>query len=163
MNHLPDNVYHFQGRSQVGNTGAWIYDLVAGSIRPQALSHERCRELRARILARFAARQSCAVTIRACESEWRPLAPGVTIKLLRGDAATGNMTAFIRMEPGSSLDAHAHAQDEECLIVEGEIFIGRHRLAAGDLHVAGVGTEHEAITSPRGALMLVRAEFRPGL
>lgn len=163
MNHIPDNVYPFQGRAQVGNTGAWIYDLVGASILPQRLSHERCRELRARILARFAARQQCAVTVRACEGEWRPLAPGVTIKLLRGDAATGNMTAFIRMEPGSSLESHRHAQAEECLIVEGEIFIGRHRLAAGDLHVAGAGTEHEAITSPRGALMLVRAEFRPGL
>ena len=163
MSHIPDNVYHFQGRAQVGNTGAWIYDRVAESIQAQPLTHERCRELRARILARFAARQQCAVTVRACEGEWRTLAPGVTIKLLRGDAAAGNMTAFIRMEPGSSLESHSHAQDEECLIISGEIFIGGHRLAAGDMHVAGAGTGHEAITSPRGALMLVRAEFRPGL
>jgi quercetin dioxygenase-like cupin family protein len=163
VSHLPDNVYHFQGRGQVGNTGAWIYDRVAESIQPRALAHERCRELRARILARFAARQGCAITVRAAECAWRPLAPGVTIKLLRGDAAAGNMTAFIRMEPGSSLDSHLHAQDEECLILEGEIFIGRHRLAAGDMHVAQAGTEHAPITSPRGALMLVRAELRPGL
>ena len=161
MNPLPDNVYPFQGRGQVGNAGAWIYDRVAESIKPLPLAQERCRELRARILARFAARQACATTVRAVEGEWRPLAPGVTLKLLRADAAMGNMTAFIRMEPGSSLDSHLHTQDEECLILEGEIFIGHLRLASGDMHVAPAGSEHESITSPRGALMLVRSEFHP--
>jgi anti-sigma factor ChrR (cupin superfamily) len=163
VSHIPDNVYRFQGRAQVGNTGAWIFDRVGQSILPQALTHDRCRALRARILARFSARQQCAVTVRAREGEWRDLAPGVTLKLLRGDAASGTMTAFIRMAPGSSLESHRHARDEECLLVSGEIFIGGHRLAAGDLHVAGAGTDHEEITSPRGALMLVRAEYRQGL
>ena len=68
------------------------------------------------------------------------------------------MTAFIRMQPGSTLDAHFHTQTEECLIVEGEIFIGAHRLCALDMHVAAGGTAHAPITSPRGALILVRAQ-----
>jgi quercetin dioxygenase-like cupin family protein len=158
---IPDNVYRFRGRSQVGSAGAWIFDRVAESLQPRPLDHERCRALRARILSRFALRRDCAVTVRARDGEWRALAPGVTIKLLRGDTSTGNMTAFIRMLPGSSLDGHAHTQTEECLVIEGEIFIGAHRVSAGDLHVATAGTVHEGIRSPRGALMLVRAEFRP--
>jgi hypothetical protein len=156
VNELPDNVYRFQERAQAGRAGAWIFDRIAGSIA--AASPAGCRELRARVLARFAARRQ--VTVRAGDGEWRTLAPGITLKLLRGDAGCGTMTAFIRMLPGSSLAPHGHSQTEECLVVEGEIFIGGHRVCAGDLHVAGAGTMHAAIHSPRGALMLVRAEFR---
>jgi quercetin dioxygenase-like cupin family protein len=157
---IPDNVYRFQGRAQVGSAGAWIFDRVAESLQPRAPDDERCRALRSRVLARFASRGQSAHTVRAGEGEWRALAPGVLVKLLRGDAARGSMTAYIRMLPGSSLEPHDHAQTEECLVIEGEMFIGGHRLAAGDMHVAAAGTAHPCITSPRGALMLVRAEFR---
>ena len=160
MRPVPDNVYRFHGRAQVGHAGAWIFDRVGESLRPGTLGDERCRELRGRILDRFQAREQRAVTVRATQGQWRDLAPGVTLKLLNGDAAGGWMTAFIRMSPGSSLDGHVHARTEECLVVEGEIFIGAHRVSAGDLHVAQAGTAHEAVRAPRGALMLVRAEYR---
>jgi hypothetical protein len=156
---MPGNVYRFQGRAQVGHAGAWIFDRVGESLRPRPLTHERGRELRARILDRFGARLRCAFIVRAGQGEWRALAPGVSLKLLRGDSGRGDMTAFIRMLPGSSLAGHVHALNEECLVVEGEILIGAHRVSAGDLHVALAGTSHEVIRSPRGALMLVRAEY----
>ena len=98
-------------------------------------------------------------TLRAAEGDWRALGPGVGIKLLRRDDGSGNMTAFIRMLPGSSLASHVHTQSEECFLVEGEIFIGDHRLSAADMHVAAAGTAHAAITSPMGALLLVRAQL----
>jgi anti-sigma factor ChrR (cupin superfamily) len=156
---VPDNVYRFQGRIQAGYTGAWIYDRVAECMEPRPLSRERHRQLRDRVLARFDGRQRTSVTVRGMDGEWRPWAPGVTLKLLHQDTANQRMTAFIRMQPGASLEPHRHAQTEECLVVEGEIFIGHHRLGAGDHHVARPGTWHDAITSPLGALMLVHAEI----
>lgn len=149
-----------QGRSRFGGSGAWMFDCMAAAIQPLPLTQERCRILRERILACFAARQQSATTVRAAEGEWLPLAPGVSIKLLRRDGTAGNMTAYIRMAPGASLESHVHAQTEECLILQGEIFIGAHRVSAGDMHVAAAGTAHAAISSPRGALLLVRAEDR---
>jgi quercetin dioxygenase-like cupin family protein len=68
------------------------------------------------------------------------------------------MTTFIRMEPGSEFGAHRHSQREECLVLDGEILIGAHRLRAGDMHVAEAGSEHALVTSPRGALVLVRGQ-----
>jgi anti-sigma factor ChrR (cupin superfamily) len=156
---MPDNVYRFQGRIQAGYTGAWIYDRIAECIEPRPLSAERSQQLRVRILSRLEGRRRATFTVRAADGEWRPLAPGVTLKLLRHDTAAQRMTAYIRMEPGASLEPHDHAQTEECLILEGEIFIGRHRLGRGDAHVARAGTSHDCITSPRGALMLVHAQF----
>jgi anti-sigma factor ChrR (cupin superfamily) len=98
-------------------------------------------------------------TVRAAAVAWNELAPGVTVRLLRVDHEAGNMTAYIRMAPGSMFGAHSHSQSEECLILEGEIFIGTHRLHAGDMHVAEAGTEHAKVSSPRGALMLVRGQI----
>ena len=158
MSPLPDNVCPFQGRSKYGE-GLRLFERLAAAIEPQALTHERCRELRGRILQRYAQRQRATATIRSAEGEWHPLAPGVCIKLLRRDEAAGNMTAYVRMEPGSSLDSHDHSQAEECLLLQGEILIGTHRVSAGDLHVASAGTAHSVITSPNGALMLIRAEY----
>jgi quercetin dioxygenase-like cupin family protein len=155
---IPDNVSRIQPRTRLGDTGLWVFDRVAEAIDPLPLRPEVRLRLRERVMTRFCDRASNSQTIRSREGQWRSLAPGVTIKLLRHDAAADNMTAFIRMLPGTSLDAHAHAQSEECLVVAGEIFIGRHRLGAGDMHVAAAGTVHEAVTSPRGALLLVRAQ-----
>jgi quercetin dioxygenase-like cupin family protein len=101
-------------------------------------------------------------TVRASASKWRALAPGVKIKLLRSDAAADDMTAFIRMQPHATLDAHWHRQPEECLVLEGEIVIGACRLRAGDMLFAAAGTSHASINSPRGALLLVRAQLCQG-
>jgi anti-sigma factor ChrR (cupin superfamily) len=97
-------------------------------------------------------------TVRAGTAAWLELTPGVSINLLRIDPETDNMTAFVRMQPGAVFAAHRHAQAEECLVIEGEIFIGALCLRAGDMHVASSGTEHAMVTSPRGALMLVRCQ-----
>ena len=158
MTVLPDNVCPLQGRLRFGESGPWIFDRLAAAIEPLPLPPERHLRLRERVVARFAARPRTSVTVKAADGEWQPLAPGVSVKLLRIDTAADNMTAYVRMQPGASLESHAHGQTEECLLLEGEIFIGRYRLGAGDMHVAEAGTVHENIVSPRGALMLVRAQ-----
>jgi quercetin dioxygenase-like cupin family protein len=87
------------------------------------------------------------------------LTPGVAIKVLRKDSKANNQTILVRMLPGSGLRAHSHTQDEECLVLQGEIFIGTHRLGSGDMHFALAHVDHDAVVSPRGALLLVRAEI----
>jgi quercetin dioxygenase-like cupin family protein len=138
----------------------WIFKHLAAGLESRPLSPMRNVFLRSRVLARSRELTSSQTrTVRAGEGEWRAIAPGVTIKLLRRNTSTDNMTAFIRMQPGASVEAHPHPQSEECLILEGEIFIGEHRLCAGDMHVAAAGTIHAPVTSPRGALMVVRAQL----
>lgn len=137
---------------------SWVYRNLASSLQAREPSMVQCAFMRRRMLRRVRALGPPGTrTVRGAGEDWRPLAPGVDVKLLRSDRRADNMTAFIRMQPGSSLDAHVHAQTEECFIVRGEIFIGAHRLRAADMHVATAGTTHAAITSPLGALLLVRA------
>jgi anti-sigma factor ChrR (cupin superfamily) len=125
----------------------------------------RCK-LRARILVRaHRAAPDGTTTLRAEEGEWQGIAPGVAIKTLRIDSTAGMRTILVRMRPQSSLDGHLHTRDEECFVLEGEIFIGNHRLCRGDMHIARAGSVHARIRSPNGALLMVRAqiEIRPML
>ena len=158
---MPENIYTIQGKNpDKPESVEWVYERLAGALRIGQDAITRSSSLRRSMLKRVLAAipPPETRTVRAAAVAWSELAPGVTVKLLRVDDQQ-TMTAFIRMEPGSMFGAHRHSQREECLILEGEIFIGTHRLHAGDMHVAEAGTEHAKVSSPRGALMLVRGQF----
>jgi anti-sigma factor ChrR (cupin superfamily) len=101
------------------------------------------------------------VTMRAADMRWVTVGPGVEVKVLRTDRERNDQTVLIRMQPGSVVVGHRHTQDEECLVLEGEIFIGKFRLGEGDMHVARPGVVHAPIHSPGGALLMIRSEMPP--
>jgi anti-sigma factor ChrR (cupin superfamily) len=142
---------------------AWLFGRLAGALKIRYSPSTGEKLLRRSMLTRVLAAipPPDTHTVRAASGSWNQLVPGITVKVLRIDHDAGNMTAFIRMEPGSTFGAHLHSQSEECLVLEGEISIGAHRLLAGDMHVADAGTAHAIVTSPRGALMLVRGPRCP--
>jgi quercetin dioxygenase-like cupin family protein len=98
-----------------------------------------------------------ARTVVAASGEWVALAPGVDKRELHVDHVHGFRAMFVRMAPGSVLPAHDHPEDEECLMLEGEIVIGDLVLGAGDWHLAPKGRPHAEIRSPKGGLLYVRA------
>jgi quercetin dioxygenase-like cupin family protein len=85
----------------------------------------------------------------------------VQVKVLRMNRERQDQTVLIRMQPGAIVVGHRHSQEEECLILEGEVFIGEHRLMQGDMHVARPGAVHSPIRAPGGALLLIRSEMPP--
>jgi anti-sigma factor ChrR (cupin superfamily) len=100
-------------------------------------------------------------TVRASESPWQKVSDLVEIRVVRTDSEHNNQTILIRMLPGASIVPHPHHQEEECLVIEGAVEIGDHRLYEGDMHVAGAGVKHPRITSPLGALLMIRSEIPP--
>lgn len=101
-------------------------------------------------------------TIRADEGTWRTLLPGVERKLLHVDREKGYRSFLLRFAPGSMLPAHDHADDEECVMIEGEVFVGDVALTAGDWQIAPKGRTHPTFTSRRGGIVYVRAPIRRG-
>lgn len=93
------------------------------------------------------------VTVRADEGEWREMAPGVQTKSLWRDGDAGSM--LLRLQPGACVGAHAHQIDEECLMLDGEAFLGDTLLRAGDYQLAPAGTCHGELASDVGALLFV--------
>jgi quercetin dioxygenase-like cupin family protein len=126
-------------------------------LEPQA---ERKAALRERITA--AARASKAavrkkndsLTIHADEGRWHVIVPGVDFKLLHQDERVKSF--LLRIAPGAEVPAHEHPTDEECLVLEGEAYVGGLRLAAGAYHLARKGSRHAGnLRSVSGAVVLI--------
>ena len=97
--------------------------------------------------------------MRAGEGAWIEIAPFVEVRELRRDEAAGMHTSLMRMRPGGVIPAHRHEREEEFIILEGECYIGTHRLVAGDVHIAAAGSWHEPVTTESGVVVLLRGEY----
>lgn len=101
------------------------------------------------------------LTVRAQEGSWRPMAPGVTVKTLWRDRRSGRWSALLRVEPGAVYPPHDHDEDEECLVLEGELRFGDLLLKAGDFHLARKGHRHPEASSPGGCLLYLSGARSP--
>ena len=133
------------------------HDALLEGIAPIEPAPERGSALFGRISARVAAdrRESAGLlTIRADEGRWKPYAPGVQVKrLLRGNDVIADL---VKLEPGARIPGHEHHQDEECICLQGEVYLGDLHIRAGDFHFAPRGRAHGEIYSPTGCLLYVR-------
>ena len=79
--------------------------------------------------------------------------PGVSIKVLLEDEASGLMTALFHWEPGAVLPLHEHTAIEQTYVLDGAFEDADGEVKAGDFVWRPTGSRHEA-RSPGGALML---------
>ena len=79
--------------------------------------------------------------------------PGVSIKVLLEDEASGLMTALFRWEPGAVLPLHEHTAIEQTYVLDGAFEDADGEVKAGDFVWRPAGSRHEP-RSPGGALML---------
>lgn len=118
--------------------------------------------MRARVLERIRQKAPAGTVMqRASEAEWIAQGDLIRIRVLREDCEAGNHTLLIRMRAGAQIPGHSHTQEEECLVLDGEIEIDTHVLAAGDMLVTSPGASHGQILCRRDALLLVRSEIPP--
>jgi quercetin dioxygenase-like cupin family protein len=54
------------------------------------------------------------------------------------------------MQPGARYDSHSHEDDEECLVIEGDLVFGHLTVKAGDFHFALKGRTHPPAYGPSG-------------
>lgn len=98
--------------------------------------------------------------VRKDARQWRPLIPGVDWLILHRDPATGCQSVLLRFAPGSRFPPHRHTQAEECILLEGDLQIGRDTYRAGDYVVMPANTVHPIISSSLGAIAYIRGEIR---
>lgn len=83
--------------------------------------------------------------------------PGVEVRKLFHDTGTGRNTLLLRMEPGARFPAHLHHDDEQCLVIRGDIGWGELVYREGDFVVMGRATTHPEIHTVDGNLLLIVA------
>lgn len=125
------------------------------AVHPEPVDAAAQARVKQRILRRIAAESTPRhLTVAAPQGPWQPFAPGVTMKLLHQDG--GTLSYLLRLQPGASLPAHRHPQDEECLVLEGEMHIGDIVIGPGGYHLGRRGVLHDRLSSPGGALIFLR-------
>jgi anti-sigma factor ChrR (cupin superfamily) len=85
---------------------------------------------------------------------WKPTpTPGIDMKILLEDRASGLLTALFRWEPGTELPLHEHVEVEQTYVLEGSIVDDEGEVVAGNYVWRPKGNRHLA-RSPNGALVL---------
>ena len=102
-----------------------------------------------------------SVTVPASAGGWEPLRPGVMLKPLFGAGERVSMLA--RLDKGSSVPAHAHACAEECLMIQGDMFLGDILLLEGEYQWAPAGTNHEMLHSDVCCMVFIHGAVDPAL
>jgi len=121
--------------------------------------------LRARLTARIADYEKIKplADVRPHDGGWAAAgAPGVEMRQLFRDKATGRATVLLRMEPGATFPAHRHGDDEQCFVLSGDIGFGELVYRQGDFVVMRKGTDHPEIRTEHGNVLLLvvgRNEF----
>lgn len=130
---------------------AWLDEAVTPE-PPDAGAKARVKQ---RLLRRIAADSTPRhLTLPATAGSWQPFGAGVTMKVLHQDGDT--LSYLLRLQPGASLPPHRHPQDEECLVLEGEMHIGEVVIGPGGYHLGRCGVLHDRLSSPGGALIFLR-------
>lgn len=91
----------------------------------------------------------------ANKGEWKNISTGVEIKLLYKAASAKSF--LIRMAANSSIEAHAHAHDEESFVIDGEVWLEGILCHSGDYHFEHAGSQHQKIHTTKGCTLLVKS------
>jgi anti-sigma factor ChrR (cupin superfamily) len=93
--------------------------------------------------------------IKGDEIPWQPMAqaPGVEMKVLYEDKATGVFTGLFRIPPGGVVPDHVHTALEQTYVLEGQFGDEEGMAGPGDFIWRPEGNRHEA-TSPTGCIIL---------
>ena len=79
--------------------------------------------------------------------------PGVEVKILYEDAATGMLTVLSRMAPGSFIPLHTHTEIEQTYVLEGSLEDEQGAATAGNFVWRPAGNTHIA-RAPKGCLSI---------
>lgn len=128
-----DGVLAFLRGSSVGHTASELYEFLSGLLPFKGVP---------------------GLSVFDSENDWIEIAPGVEKKALWSDGVTASN--YFRFAPGASVGGHLHRGDEECMMLDGDLFIGDILLRAGDYQLAPAGSRHGKVFSDNGALVYVR-------
>jgi hypothetical protein len=99
---------------------------------------------------------SPAGTSRERQAQWENFAPGIRRRLLW---QAGNACAYLaRAQVGAAVPAHGHRNDEECLMVEGELFTGDVLIREHEFQLAPAGFEHGLVQAATACVVYLRGD-----
>lgn len=82
-------------------------------------------------------------------------APGFLIKPIFKDAASGETTLLMKIEPGAYTPAHAHDRLEEIFVLDGDFYDEERSYGPGQYCQRAIGAMHTAGSRNGGTVLLI--------
>jgi hypothetical protein len=96
-------------------------------------------------------------TVRDREAPWVQLSSHIERRVLcQWDQEAA---LLYRLHAGVQVPHHGHAHDEECLVLEGEVFIDDELLRPGEYQLAPTGSLHEGVSSDTGSILFAHGDI----
>ena len=97
------------------------------------------------------------MTVRDEQAGWPDYAPGIQRRVLWQHAGQAAMLYYA--QPGAAVPLHSHGHDEECLMVQGELFLDDVLLQPGDYQLAPAGTSHRITETDTGVVIYAHGDL----
>ena len=149
----PVEVLVLQGQAQVDGEALGLRDFLLMPAGPVGLASESGAEL----FVREAQGDVQRTLLRDADAGWPEFAPGIRRRVLW--AADGQAALLYRAEPGAAVPGHGHGHDEECLMVEGELFLDDLLLQQGDYQLAPAGSGHRITQTDTGVIIYAHGDL----
>lgn len=98
-----------------------------------------------------------AHTVRDAEAGWPEYAPGIRRRVLW--TRDGQAALLYHTDPGAAVPHHDHGHDEECLMVQGELFLDDLLLQPGDYQLAPQGSAHRITETDTGVVIYAHGDL----
>nr|WP_316639880.1 cupin domain-containing protein [uncultured Roseateles sp.] len=98
-----------------------------------------------------------ALTVRDAEAGWPEFVPGIRRRVLW--QRDGQAALLYFAEAGAQVPHHRHGHDEECLMVQGELFLDDILLQTGDYQLAPAGTGHRLTETDTGVVIYAHGDL----
>lgn len=96
-------------------------------------------------------------TVRDADAGWPEYAPGIRRRVLW--QRDGQAALLYHAQPGAAVPQHTHGHDEECLMVQGELFLDDLLLQEGDYQLAPAGTGHRITETDTGVVIYAHGDL----
>jgi len=95
-------------------------------------------------------------TARARDAVWQEYAPGIRRRVLW--QADGTVAYLARAVHGALVPSHGHHRDEECLMLDGDLFLGDILVRGGDFQLAPAGLVHDVVQAGSDCTVYIRGD-----
>ena len=104
-----------------------------------------------------AAPAEAAFTLRDADAGWPDFAPGIQRRVLWQQG--GQAALLYLAQAGAQVPMHSHGHDEECLMLQGELYLDDLLLLEGDYQLAPAGSGHRITATDTGVVIYAHGDL----
>ncbi|MBS0462013.1 MAG: cupin domain-containing protein [Proteobacteria bacterium] len=159
----PDSASHrewlvLRGSVRIGGVELTLrdYHVLPAGVPGASLTSDHGARVFLRESERAARTGDVPLTVHDAQAGWPEFAPGIRRRVLW--QRDGEAALLYNARAGAAVPLHTHGHDEECLMVQGELFLDDLLLQEGDYQLAPAGTGHRVTHTDTGVVIYAHGD-----